>query len=322
MEKKFLTFGVVLLLITGVFLVNGCGSSTQEYQEPKKGNKTTTTENKTETQKKFSVGERAVTEGAAVTVNWVKWVKHVESDNEYVIEPNVAEGKKYIIVDLTVENLLENKSISLGTFLSMELQDDEGYTYGSDYLTYSAIEKAFTSGEIPPGGKRRGRVLFKISRDTKDLNFNFNYEWTDVSSISTFDLPNKNLRYSLNYKEKPETKAEIEIVNVESEWTEYESEYMEDSGEINTIEFNLENTGKISFTPKIGLNITHDSTEVYSTQDAAVFYGEIESGEMKTGEASPYISISETGDYNIQVSIRKEGATKVLATDTFTKTVG
>lgn len=314
--KKIFT---VLFLIILVISVAGCtGTSKEKYEEPQKASGTGTSGSRT----KFSVGERAVARGAAVTVNWVKWVKHVKSDNEFIIEPDAPDDKKYIILDITIENLLKNESISIGPFIAMELQDDEGYTYGSDYLIYSAIEKAFTSGEIPPGGKRRGRVLFEVPRDTKDLNFNFNYEFADVSSIATFNLPNKDLRYSVDYKEKPETEAEIEIVNVESEWNEYESEYIEDDGDINTIEFNLENTGGISFAPKIGLDITIYDTEVYSSEDEVTFFSEIDPGETVTEEASPYASVSISGDYNIQISVREEGTNKTLATDTFTETVG
>jgi len=132
-------------------------------------------------------------------------------------------------------------------------------------------------------------------------------------------LPEKETRYSLEFAEQPDPEASVDIVSVESSWTEYE--YMSDSGSIDGVEINIENIEAIEYTPKVGLTITRGDEEIYSSTDAVTFFSALEPGSMTTEDILLYETIEQSGEYQFEVSVRVEDSTEVLASDTFSKVI-
>ncbi|MFB6158329.1 MAG: DUF4352 domain-containing protein [Candidatus Nanohalobium sp.] len=306
------------LLIGLVLIASGCSSS-QDYDNPSKVNNTTKDVNKETFVNTFSVGEKASTGNMAVKLNSVNYVNKIPVTSSYY-NSKASSGKDYVLVDITVYNQQKNKSVTVSNILTAEVQDGEGYTYEPSIYSASALEKGFTSGEILPGGKERGRIAFEVPENVSNLKFKYKFSLFG-SSTAVYELPDKETRYSLEFAEKPKPKASIEIVSVQSSWTNYDSQYISDSGTISNVEVKIENTGEISFMPEVGITISHDSSEIYSSDDAVTFFSELAAGKSSTEDISLYQSINSTGEYVFTAEIRNKETNKVLDQDSYSKTI-
>ena len=318
---------LAIVLVALVVITSGCAES-QDYDNPEPVNTTSEGEADTSNQAsedesgnslvdKFSVGEKASNGDMAVQVNSVQELKNIPTSSEY-LSGSASSGMKYVMLDITVFNQQEEETVTVSDFLSTEIQDGQGYTYDSSIMT--DLERGFGSGDILPGGEKRGRIAFEVPENASDMEFKYEFSLFE-SGTAVFELPEKETRYSIDYEEKPEPEASTEIVSVDSSWTEYDSQYLSDEGTIDGVEFNIENTGGISFTPQVGLTITHEGEEIYSSEDEVMFYTELGAGETSTEDVIMYQTVDQPGEYTFKTTVRQEGSDQILAEDTYTETV-
>ncbi len=192
MENQKFYFGLVALLLVAVVLMSGCTSDT-EYNPPSKVESSPNgaelpSENetiappepelppeqpKTET---FNVGDTATDNELKVTVNNVRFVSKIdEQDNEFLVA-EAPSGKEYAVVDLTVENILPDKTQIISTLGATTITDQEGYNYDLDFEGLVALDKSFKDGEVLPGMKKRGEIAYLVPSDATDLKYMYKFD--------------------------------------------------------------------------------------------------------------------------------------------------
>jgi len=207
MKKQKYGFGIiVLLLVVGVFL-SGCSSDT-EYTPPSKVESTQSekvasaetkkteivepvakVESKPEPPKvqTLNIGETATDNELKVTINSVEFVSKIdEVDNQFMVA-EAPSGKQYAVVDITVENVLSDKTQSVSTMMETTILDQDGYNYDMDFEGFTALDKSFKDGEILPGMIKRGQVAYLVPGDATDLKFIYKFDlFTGTSAV--FDI--------------------------------------------------------------------------------------------------------------------------------------
>ncbi|MEW6423670.1 MAG: DUF4352 domain-containing protein [Bacillota bacterium] len=152
MKKLWFMFFVgLVLLITMV----GCGGTVT----PEKAD---TAAPKPQPPKTFSIGEQIKMGGLVLTVNGVR-----ESKGNQFIQPK--EGHIYKIVDVTLENIGE-KPAAISSLMMFSLTDSEGYRYN---VTIGPEKKGNVDGELHPGQKMRGELVFEVPTKATGLQLLF-----------------------------------------------------------------------------------------------------------------------------------------------------
>jgi hypothetical protein len=185
---------VFLLLVIVVFL-SGCVE--RQYEQPREVTTTTGPAAVTTTQpvvKTFKVGETATNGKLAVTVNSRSFSDKITytmtstvmgKEYTYTYDYNPKPGYKFLILDLTVENLQSDKTVTLSSLLQFKVTDKDGYSY--DYSIGTAyLDRKWTDGDLLPGQKRRGNVAFEVAADAQGIKFNFLFELGGATAV--FDL--------------------------------------------------------------------------------------------------------------------------------------
>lgn len=191
-----LSFVIILIAFT---VLSGC-TSDQTYVPPSKVEQTTNNVENTpnspvinspqpEVQKIkiFSIGDTASDNELKVTVNDVKFTSEInEKDNEFLVA-KAPSGKQYAIVDLTVENMLSDKTQSVSTMFATSLVDDDGYTYDIDFEGLTSLDKAFKDGEILPNMKKRGQIAYLVPSGKTSLQFIYKFD-VFVGTSAVFNI--------------------------------------------------------------------------------------------------------------------------------------
>ena len=97
--------------------------------------------------------------------------------------PSYAIGKKYLIVEITYENLQQNITAD-PDINGMVVKDGGGYTF--DQATDILLENPFyvIGKSIPPQENRTGNMLFIVPQGATFLNLQYNFG----TNIATFQL--------------------------------------------------------------------------------------------------------------------------------------
>lgn len=121
----------------------------------------------TNTSQPLSIGQSATDGKAKVTVNSITF-KDKLSDPV----PSYAIGKKYLIVNITYENLQQNKTADVN-LNAMEVTDAGGYAFekASDVL----LENPFIGNTILPQQNRTGNMLFIVPPEATFLKFQYDF---------------------------------------------------------------------------------------------------------------------------------------------------
>jgi len=203
-QKQYLGF-MIILLIAGI--ISGCSSDT-EYTPPSKvestqsekiteteTQETETTEPEAELETEpeppktqtLNVGETATDNELRVTVNNIEFISMIdELDNQFMIA-EAPFGKQYAVVDITVENILPDKTQSISTMMETTILDQDGYNYDMDFEGFTALDKSFKDGEILPGMKKRGQIAYLVPTDTTDLKFIYKFDLF-TGKTAVFDI--------------------------------------------------------------------------------------------------------------------------------------
>jgi len=134
------------------------------------------TEEKKPVKTTFNIGETATDGELNITLNNVKFVSEINEKNNQFMTAKAQPNKEYAVLDITIENTLPDKTQNVSSMLSMELNDQDGYNYSTDFKASTALDKSFKEGEILPGMKRRGEIAFEVPKDVKELNFIYKFD--------------------------------------------------------------------------------------------------------------------------------------------------
>ena len=187
MNKKHIkSYIIIVTSIIFIFFTVGCTSDT-EYKPPSEVETTSDTQEKTtsNTEEKptesptihiFNIGDTATDDELKITVNNVRFTTKIdEVDNEYLVA-EASSGNQFVIIDITIENILPDKTQSSSTSFGTEVIDFDGYTYDQDFDGQCALDKAFDDGDILPGMKKRGELVYEVPISTDDLKFAYKFE--------------------------------------------------------------------------------------------------------------------------------------------------
>lgn len=155
--KKALS--LILILILMLLLFTGCDDV--EPEKVDKPNETPSGTQQPETTPKtevFEIGDYVKAGNLVFTVNSVRTDKGSE-----FIKPD--EGNIYYIIDVTVENTGDESEI-VSSMIMFRLFDSEGYNYS---ITFGPETKGQLDGEVSPGRKIRGELVFEIPEDSTGL---------------------------------------------------------------------------------------------------------------------------------------------------------
>jgi hypothetical protein len=134
----------------------------------------------------FNIGDTATNNKLKVTVNTISFVSKInEQNNEFLIAESPS-GKQYAVVDITLENVLTDKTQPISTLLSTSIIDQDGYEYKIDFNGLTALDKSFKDGDILPGMKKSGRIAYLVPSAANDLKFSYKYDLLGETAI--FDI--------------------------------------------------------------------------------------------------------------------------------------
>ncbi len=166
-------------------LISGCVN--RPYEQPLKVEssnniQTSLTENpKIQT---FKVGESASDGKLKITVNGFNFKDKIVSSHsteimgeeyESSFDYKPKEGYKFLIIDITVENIQTDQTATISELLLFDVSDKEGYSYDYSFYT-SFLDKNFQGGDLLPGMKRKGNIAFEVSKDVEGLKFAFKFD--------------------------------------------------------------------------------------------------------------------------------------------------
>ncbi|WP_066638551.1 DUF4352 domain-containing protein [Desulfolucanica intricata] len=162
MNKSVKVF--IFLLLTLALLAAGCGETTAPEKVNSATGETTVASGSAEvkTPEVFSVGESVKMGDLQFTVNSVR-----NSNGNNFIKPK--EGNVYLLADCTIDNLSQ-EATSISSILMFKVVDNEGYNYN---VTIGPDTRGTLDGELAPGRKMRGELVFEVPVQAQSLELIF-----------------------------------------------------------------------------------------------------------------------------------------------------
>lgn len=191
-NKKFINGIAIVTLIIIIFFSIGCTSDT-EYNPPSKVDTTSTVEEEQETPTEapkiqiFNVGDTTTDDELKITVNNVRFTTKIDELNNEFLVAKAQSGKQYVIIDITIENILPDQTQAISTFGLTSVIDQDGYEYTLDFEGLVALDKSFKDGEVLPGMKKRGEVVYLVPNDVTDLKFRYKFDLFTGTTV-IFDI--------------------------------------------------------------------------------------------------------------------------------------
>ena len=195
-NKKFINGIAIVTLIIIIFFSIGCTSDT-EYNPPSKIETTSTVEEEQETPTEtpteapkiqiFNIGDTTTDDELKITVNNVRFTTKIDELNNEFLVAKAQSGKQYVIIDITIENILPDQTQAISTFGLTSVIDQDGYEYTLDFEGLVALDKSFKDGEVLPGMKKRGEVVYLVPNDATDLKFRYKFDLFTGTTV-IFDI--------------------------------------------------------------------------------------------------------------------------------------
>jgi hypothetical protein len=197
--KRFFVFCFVILLFV---FISGCTSDTA-YQQPSTVPSAPTLSKTpaysapaiTQTQKaivkSFNIGESATDDQLKVTLNSAKYMDKITYSSSTSVNGQsytsnmdfpAKAGYKFLILDISIENLLPDKTQRVSELLSFKVSDADGYSYPYSFYT-AYLDRKFEGGEILPGQKKRGSAAFEVPNNPNGLQFNFIFDLSGPTAV-------------------------------------------------------------------------------------------------------------------------------------------
>jgi hypothetical protein len=126
-----------------------------------------------------SIGQTAKYQDTWVTVNGFQDLKPSENNKP-------AEGKKFVGVDVTVQNI-GGPGVDVNSLKQMTLQDSDGFEYNVDSAAQAEAGPS-VDGSIGGGGQVRGIVGFQIPESAKGLVFYYDADLMGAGGMLRFAL--------------------------------------------------------------------------------------------------------------------------------------
>lgn len=124
----------------------------------------------------FSLGEKAVMDKFAMTVNSVRTT---DGRNSNVRAPVLPNGNLYFLVNVTLENI-GDKTEFVSSRMLINLFDSDGKT---QQWTLFPDSRGTIDGKIPSGQERQGDLVWEVSAESTGLKLVFDKTAFDVGAV-------------------------------------------------------------------------------------------------------------------------------------------
>lgn len=166
MAFRALKVALAGVLVAVVALAAGCGETVEPEkvggeaaQEQPAGQEGQGGAEQGPAQETFAIGDTVKLGDLQYTVHGVR-----EVEGNEVFKPD--EGKKWVAVEVTVENV-GSEAQMVSSMAGFSLTDSDGYNYTPTVLPVDT--KGQLDGELGPGRKMRGELAFEIPAEAKGL---------------------------------------------------------------------------------------------------------------------------------------------------------
>lgn len=149
MKKQLLSAALILGLVLA-----GCSSAENSTDENSEVPKEEVKKNS-----KAGIGETVTTDGAKITINSAESLDQL--DDMYSTPDRLEEGKKYELIDITIENLTDEE-MKISSMMCFTLKDGDGRE--QDYELPVGADGQM-DGEILPGEKMSGQLTYMANAE-------------------------------------------------------------------------------------------------------------------------------------------------------------
>ncbi len=199
-----LGLAAVLLVLTGIGAIVGfalvSGGETNapptsanepvptEDREPTDGRQTEEV-SRSPTEQELGVGDSVETGGVEATLNGVRVLQTTDKD-----QPIQNPDNRFLATDLTFENVSDGP-VSVSGLLEFVLKNEEGYSASQTILTQ---QRELAEGEIAPGEKASGEVVYEVPPESRGLQLDYTpfargdtYSWAigDLKDVAVAPRP-------------------------------------------------------------------------------------------------------------------------------------
>lgn len=121
----------------------------------------------------LEMGQTFTTDVWKVTLNGA-WITDSVSEKPYMdLKPEA--GSLFIRVDITFENITKDTKPFSSMFDQFKISTDDGYSFDEDIMGRASLKTPFEEGNILPGKKRRGNLIFRVNDNVKDAMFEIRF---------------------------------------------------------------------------------------------------------------------------------------------------
>lgn len=152
--KKFLIFALCFPL-----LLAGCGSSSSDSSTTEKEEETNQEVKQSNKPSVYQIGDVVENDIATITINSITETTSVDT---YVNEEKLGEGKEYVVVDATVENV-SDEPLNFSILASYRMVDGDGRE--CDVESIANTNGSLNATGLNPGEKMTGEVVFQAPTD-------------------------------------------------------------------------------------------------------------------------------------------------------------
>ena len=177
MKKKNIASLISLVAIIAVVVFAGCVEEETPVKSPETtpSTETVTPIQKTPIELNLKVGETANTSKIVVTVMSASKTDHYVYYSDILKETRTEQaspGHAFVLAEIEIKNIGSDRAYVGSTGFSMA--DSEGFRYDPNYLYYGNDGLEMIK-ELYQHQKMRGKVLFKVPEDAKELTIQYDF---------------------------------------------------------------------------------------------------------------------------------------------------
>lgn len=147
------------------------------------------TEETTPVVKIYSVGDSINDGNTKMTLNSIRYTNTISEKSAGYNVTSAESGNKFLILDITIENIGQDINISYdgSKFFILDTDETSERNYEEDVLSSEGWTKHFDGNDISPGNKRQGELAFQVPKDAGGLQLRFEY-YSESSEDTTLEF--------------------------------------------------------------------------------------------------------------------------------------
>lgn len=122
----------------------------------------------------YNIGQSVSSGDTKMTLNNIRYTNTID-EKKSVSKAGI--GNKFLIIDLSIENMARDENLSYpgSQFIILDSDETIETIYEEDINASSNLIKYFNGKDISPGVKRQGELAFQVPENAKGLKLRFEY---------------------------------------------------------------------------------------------------------------------------------------------------